>query len=307
MTSHILLVRPVAPGYNPETATSNAFQQLANVDAATAQQRVQSEFDAFANALRKEGIDVIVIEDTPVPAKPDAIFPNNWVSFHKDGRVILYPMMAPSRREERRRDVVEQLRKKFEIKEVTDLSRYEKEGRHLEGTGSIVFDHVNQVAYACLSPRTDKELFVRVCELLEYEPVSFTAFDHSGQPYYHTNVMMCVGEEFCIICLDSIADSNERQQVKTALRKSGLEVITISQNQVSKFAGNMLSVRSREGEALLVCSSQAADCLTDIQRKILEKYARLLPLSIPTIETIGGGSARCMMAEIFLQPVPAKG
>lgn len=306
-TSNILLIRPVSSAYNPETAASNAFQQEPGERPGVTLSKVHEEFDAFAQGLRSAGVTVHVVEDTPDPPKPDAVFPNNWVSFHQDGRVILYPMMAPSRRKERRREVVEELRKKFEIKEVTDLSCYEKEGRYLEGTGSIVFDHVNRVAYACLSPRTDKELFVRVCELLKYEPVSFTAVDHSGQPYYHTNVMMCVGEGFCIICLDSIADNNERQQVETALRKSGLEVIAISQAQVSQFAGNMLLVRNQNEESLLVCSRQAADSLAETQWKSLEKYARLLPLSIPTIETIGGGSARCMMAEIFLQPAPAKG
>lgn len=301
-TSHILLIRPVSSAYNPETAASNAFQRLPGESAEATLKKVQGEFDSFVDKLRSYGVAVHVVHDTPDPPKPDAVFPNNWISLHEDGRVILYPMMAASRRNERRREVVEELRKTFVVKDVIDLSCYEKEGRYLEGTGSIVFDHVNRIAYACLSPRTDKDLFLRVCGLLNYQPVFFTAVDAGKLPFYHTNVMMCMGEGFCLICLNSITNKSERNDVEASLRKSNLEIIPITVEQVEHFAGNMLAVKNQKGESLLVCSQQAADSLTVKQRRTLEKYARLLALSIPTIETIGGGSVRCMMAEIFLEP-----
>jgi hypothetical protein len=299
----ILLIRPLSPAYNPETATSNAFQQMPEADAATNRQRVQQEFDDFAATLRSEGVDVIVIDDTPSPQKPDAVFPNNWISFHADGKVILYPMFAPSRRRERRMDVVETLRKRFVITEVIDLSVYEKEGRFLEGTGSFVFDHVNKVAYASLSPRTDKELALHVSERLGYRPVIFRAVDAGGQAIYHTNVMMSVGDKFSIVCLASITDLADRKQVVDSLRDTGHTIIDIDYNQMGHFAGNMLAVRSGAGESILVCSQQAADSLTPEQRSKLADYIRLVPVPIPTIERLGGGSVRCMMAEIFLGEV----
>lgn len=300
MTSHILLVRPVAPGYNPETAASNAFQQQTDMDAVSAQRRVQIEFDAFAHALQKEGVDVIVIEDTPVPVKPDAVFPNNWVTFHDDGRVVLYPMFAPSRRRERRMDVVDALRGRFKVTELVDLSVYEKENRFLEGTGSLIFDHSNKVVYACVSPRTDRDLTLRVAEMLGYKPVVFHAVDSGGRAIYHTNVMMNVGEGFSIVCLASITDPVERADVVNNLRNTGHTIVDIDFMQMNQFAGNMLAVRNAKGEALLVCSEQAAQSLTPDQRGLLSKYVRLVAIPIPTIEQLGGGSARCMMAEVFL-------
>ena len=298
--THILLVRPVSSAYNPETATSNAFQREVDVDPMTAVRRAQHEFDAFAEGLRNAGIDVIVVDDTDSPAKPDAVFPNNWVTFHADGRVILYPMFAPSRRTERRKDILELLKRRFVIGEVIDLSGYEKEGRFLEGTGSMVLDHVHHVAYAGISARTDEGLFLRVCELLSYRPVVFHAFDAHGREIYHTNVMMCIGDGFCIVCLASIADGAERSRVESSLRESSLELVDITFGQMAHFAGNMLAVKSRTGESLLVCSRQAAESLAAEQRATLERYARLVSLPIPTIEQLGGGSARCMMAEVFL-------
>lgn len=299
-TSHILLIRPAAPGYNRETASSNVFQQPADADEESVRQQVQVEFDAFASTLRAAGVDVIVIDDTPSPQKPDAVFPNNWVSFHSDGRAILYPMFAPSRRRERRQDVVDELRKRFMVKEVIDLTGYEKENRYVEGTGSLVFDHENQVTYACLSPRTDKELALRVSALLGYRPVVFRAVDERGQAIYHTNVMMSVGDRFSLACLASIADLADRKNVVDSLRDTGHTIIDIDYNQMNHFAGNMLAVRSEGGESILVCSQQAADSLTPEQRSQLAKYARLVAAPIPTIERLGGGSARCMMAEVFL-------
>lgn len=300
--SHILLVRPAASAYNLETAHSNAFQRQLDLDVKVAVRRARQEFDEFANGLKREGVDVIVVDDTSSPAKPDAVFPNNWVTFHEDGTVILYPMCAPSRRLERRGDVVEALRKDFRVTEVLDLSRFEEEGRFLEGTGSMVFDHLSKIAYASLSQRTDKNLFLTVCERLKYQPVYFHALDRSGKAIYHTNVMMCLGEGFSIICLDSIADAAERQAVEESLEHSGHKVIPITLEQVGHFAGNMLAVRNAPGEVLLVCSRQAADSLTPEQKSQISVYARLVPLAIPTIESLGGGSARCMMAEVFLQP-----
>lgn len=298
--AHILLVRPVSSAYNPETATSNAFQHPSDVDPMTAVRRAQHEFDAFADGLRKTGVDVIVVDDTDSPAKPDAVFPNNWVTFHADGRVILYPMFAPNRRTERRKDILELLKRRFAIREVIDLSGYEKEGRFLEGTGSMVLDHVHKVAYAGISARTDEGLFLRVCELLSYRPVVFHAFDPNGREIYHTNVMMCIGDGFCIVCLASITDASERSKVEDSLRESGLTIVDITFGQMTHFAGNMLAVKTQTGEPLLVCSRQAAESLTPGQQAALERYARLVPLSIPTIEHLGGGSARCMMAEVFL-------
>lgn len=301
-TSNILLIRPVSSAYNPETAASNAFQRKPIDDAAITFEMVQAEFEAFAEGLRMAGVRVHVINDTPDPPKPDAVFPNNWISFHADGRVILYPMQAVSRRKERRHEVLDELRKRFIVKEVIDLSGYEKEGRYLEGTGSIVFDHVSRTAYACLSARTDPDLFDRVCDLLGYRAVRFHATDQAGQAIYHTNVMMCVGEGFSLVCLEAISDDEERRSVEETLHASGHLLISLSLAQVTHFAGNMLVVKNLYGESLLVCSRQAADSLHPEQRLALERHVRILALSIPTIETIGGGSARCMMAEVFLEP-----
>ncbi len=302
-TSHILLVRPAASAYNPETAGSNAFQRSLGIDAGIALQKAQQEFDAFAAGLQREGVDVLIVEDTTSPIKPDAVFPNNWITCHQDGRVILYPMNAQSRRPERRRDIVDLLRSRFTVREVIDLSPYEHEGRFLEGTGSMVFDHSFRRAYACLSPRTDYELLLRVCERLKYEPIIFHASDSSGVAIYHTNVMMCIGEAFSIICLESITNGDERAAVTKSLQETGHAIVSITRDQMAHFAGNMLVVINNKGQSLLVCSQQAADALTPEQRVTLSGFAHLVPLAIPTIEALGGGSARCMMSEIFLPPM----
>lgn len=243
------------------------------------------------------------MEDTTSPVKPDAVFPNNWITFHEDGRVILYPMNAPSRRLERRKDIVDVIGLRFAVKEVIDLSPYEHEGRFLEGTGSMVFDHRSRKVYACLSPRTDYELLLRVGERLKYEPIIFHASDSSGTAIYHTNVMMCIGEAFSIICLESITNVDEHAAVTKSLQETGHAIVPITRDQMAHFAGNMLVVMNDRGESLLVCSQQAADALAPEQRQALSKFARLVPLAIPTIEALGGGSARCMMSEIFLRPL----
>jgi len=299
-TNQILLVKPAHFTFNTETAGSNAFQNILSEKEETIKTNVLNEFENAVALLKSKNINVTVVEDTPDPVKPDAIFPNNWVSFHADGTVILYPMYAPNRREERRLDVLEMLKKKFRIEKVVDLSKYEAEELFLEGTGSIIFDHIHKVAYACLSPRTDKELFIELCNYLHYQPLYFIAQDKNGKEIYHTNVMMCIAEKFAVICLDSIKDKADRQQVIQSLETTGHEIVDISFGQMNHFAGNMLELKDAKGKHLLVMSQSAYESLTDNQKRQIEKYAELLPLPIKTIETIGGGSARCMIAEIFL-------
>jgi hypothetical protein len=301
-TNHILLVKPQHFSFNKETAGSNAFQNVSNDKEELIKQNVLTEFDNFSRTLSSKGIHVIVVNDTPLPQKPDAVFPNNWASFHADGTVILYPMYAPNRRHERRQDIIDTLKKNFEITNVLDLSIYEKENQFLEGTGSIVFDHEHKIAYACLSPRTDKALFIRACEFLNYRPVYFFAHDPQGKQIYHTNVMMCVGKKFAVVCCDCITNKEELAPVMKSLKDTGHELIDISFEQMNKFAGNMLELKSNTGKGLLAMSKSAYDSLTPTQKKQIEQYCELTPLSITTIETIGGGSARCMIAEVFLQP-----
>jgi hypothetical protein len=298
-TNNILLIRPANFGFNEETRASNVFQKELNEDAEAVRQKASLEFEAFVKRLKSHGVNVFVFDDTPSPAKTDAVFPNNWVSFHTNGTVVLYPMLSDNRRLERRRDIIESLKNKFDIKNVVDLSHYEKDDRFLEGTGSIVFDHVNKIAYAALSPRTNKKLFVHLCEQLDYLPVTFTAHDRDGAEIYHTNVMMCVGDRFAVVCLESITDESVRVNVFDQLTSTGHEIVDITFEQMNSFAGNVLVVR----KDLLVMSQSAFDSLTNEQKFALEKYGKLLPLAIPTIETVGGGSARCMIAEIFLPSI----
>ena len=299
-TNHILLIRPANFNFNSQTAISNAFQQLSNESELATRQAAINEFDAFAKKIAAKGVNVTIIEDTLFPPKPDAIFPNNWVSFHADGKVILYPLCAPNRRPERRIDIIEKLKEKFLVKEVIDLSYYEKENRFLESTGSIVFDRENKIAYACLSPRTDKNIFIEVCNLLQYKPIYFTANDKNGQAIYHTNVMMCVGSSFCVICLESITDKQERETICNSLISTGHQIIDISFEQTSNFAGNLLELSTGQEQNVLVLSQTAYENLHPKQKTTLENLVELLPVPIKTIETIGGGSARCMIAEIFL-------
>lgn len=299
-TNTILMVRPARFQFNFQTAVNNAFQkQLDTLSPAEIEQQAIAEFDGFVSQLRQNGVNVIVIDDTPEPAKPDAIFPNNWVSFHADGNVFLYPMNTPNRRLERRADIIEKIQTEFQIHNVTDLSPEELNGKILEGTGSIVFDHTHAIAYACLSPRTELSLFIHYCEIIGYQPVYFTSVDEKGGLVYHTNVVMCMGEGFVVICLDSVKDAAEREMLVEKFAKTNTEIVAISLEQMNQFAGNMLQVRNDNGDALLVMSQTAYDALTPSQLAVIQKHAQSLPVSIPTIETIGGGSARCMMAEIF--------
>ena len=304
LANTVLLVRPASFGFNAETAVSNHYQQ--RLDGASVTAQVLAEFDAAVATLRGRGLRVVVFADAPEPVKPDAVFPNNWFSTHADGRLLLYPMCAPNRRTERRPELVAMLAREFAVREVVDLSGTEADDRFLEGTGSIIFDHAHRVAYAGLSPRTDAALFAQVAQQLGYQPVAFLATDAQGQEIYHTNVMMCVGPGFAVICLESIADAAERAAVVDSLTATGHEIVAISQAQVGRFAGNMLALAPEAGgQPLLVMSQQAHDALTAAQREALARYAELVPLAIPTIETVGGGSARCMLAEIFLPAKPA--
>ncbi|AIZ64277.1 amidinotransferase [Hymenobacter sp. DG25B] len=302
----VFLVRPTRFAFNPETAASNYFQQtMAGLSAGEIQEKAFAEFDAMVAALRAHGMQVLVFEDTAEPHKPDAVFPNNWLTLHPDGRVLLYPMCAPNRRLERRPDILEALGQQFAIQEIIDFSAHEQEGRFLEGTGSIIFDHVHRRAYACLSPRTHAGLLQEVCARLGYQPVAFHAYDAQQQEIYHTNVMMCIGARFAVVCLESIADIQERASVVDSLTETGHEVVPISLAQVASFAGNMLTLQPAAGPELLAMSQRAFDALLPAQRQALSQYCQLLPLPIPTIETIGGGSARCMLAEVYLPALPA--
>jgi hypothetical protein len=302
-TSSILMVRPASFGFNLETAASNAFQQgLPGHSPAEIQQRAMAEFDQFVAMLRDKGIRVVVVADTVAPEKPDAVFPNNWISLHRDGTVALYPMRAPSRRLERRPDIIDTLGQDFGVKKVVDFSFHEKEDRYLEGTGSLILDHENRLAYACLSPRTDGQLLQEFCDRFNYKPVGFHAYDHSGGPVYHTNVLLSIGQQFAILCTQTIRDATERATVVGTLKSTGHEVIDITMDQLRHYAGNMLEVENQAGQHFLVMSEQALKSLRPDQVQAIEKYTSILAPPIYTIEHIGGGSARCMMAEIFLPP-----
>lgn len=292
----VLLIRPASFGYNTETAESNSFQRNISLD--DCNKSALTEFDAFAEALRKEGVNVIIADDTQSPAKPDAIFPNNWISFHEDGHIVLYPMQAENRRTERRNEIIETLRHSFSVTSVIDLTHYEKQGRYLEGTGSVVFDHKSRLAYASRSPRTDEVVLQDLCSKLGYTPFIFSASDRIGKPVYHTNVLMTIGDKFAIACMDAVSE-NDRDKLERSLSKE-LELITISLDQMEQFAGNMMQLQSLNGANILVMSRKAYSSLNRTQLLKLQAYTGLLPVDISTIETIGGGSARCMIAEIFL-------
>lgn len=297
-TSHLLMIRPVNFGFNAETAVNNAFQVAGN-DAGV-QQKARQEFDAFVSLLQQNGVDVTVIEDTPEPYTPDSVFPNNWVSFHSDGTVVLYPMFAANRRLERKPGVLEAVKKKFGISNTIDLSSRETEDAFLEGTGSMVLDRDKKIAYACLSPRTDYFVLTEFCGKMGYTAEVFDAIDQNGQAIYHTNVMMCVADKYVVICLDAIAADHEKEQVSNAISASGKTIITISYDQMNHFAGNMLQVSNNSNEKLLVMSTQAYTSLAPGQLAALNGFNRIIHSSLTTIETNGGGSARCMMAEIHL-------
>ncbi|MFT3702603.1 MAG: arginine deiminase-related protein [Agriterribacter sp.] len=296
-TSHILMIKPVNFSFNAETAINNAFQVAGQTEAA--QEKALQEFNDFVQKLRNLRVEVTVMEDTPVPYTPDSIFPNNWISFH-NGTICLYPMYAVNRRNERKPELINKLMTAFNIQNIVDFTAYEQQQIFLEGTGSMVLDRDYHIAYACLSPRTDKSVLEDFCVKMKYTPVVFDAADEKNQPIYHTNVMMCVADRYVVICLDSITDSAQKENVIKAIQQSGKKIITITIAQMNHFAGNMLQVQNKNGEKFLVMSSQAYQSLTAQQVKELAAYNPIIHSSLLTIETNGGGSARCMMAEVFL-------
>ncbi|MDP1765239.1 MAG: arginine deiminase-related protein [Sediminibacterium sp.] len=301
-SSHLLMIKPVHFDFNEETAVNNSFQtKSADIDI---QVNALMEFETFIAVLQSNGIDVTVINDTPDPHTPDSIFPNNWISFHEKATVCLYPMFAGNRRLERKQHVLDEIQKKFGVNQIIDLTEHEAYHAFLEGTGSMVLDRDHALAYACLSPRTDKNVLTVFCEKLDYQPVYFTAFDSGNQPIYHTNVMMCVADAYAVICLETIHDRTERQMVVRKLTETGKKIIEISIDQMNHFAGNMLQVHNADGTIFLVMSSQAFRSLTEEQVLQLEAFNPIIHSDITTIETNGGGSARCMMAEIFLPLKP---
>lgn len=304
-TNSILMIRPVAFRMNEQTAVNNYYQKvLDDLLPATVNAKAQAEFDAYVEKLKSAGINVIVVDDTVKPDTPDSIFPNNWVSFHENGDVALYPMFAENRRLERREDILDILEEKgFQINNIVDYTSAEEDNLFLEGTGSIILDRENEKAFCALSPRADEELFIEFCEDFEYSPVIFEAFQTvNGQRkhIYHTNVMMCIAETFAVICADCIDDKAERKMVLSSLKESGKEVILITEEQVNNFAGNMLQVQGANEERFLVMSDAAYNSLTQSQVDRIEKHCKILHASLDIIEACGGGSARCMMAEIFL-------
>ena len=304
-TNTIVMVRPASFRMNEQTAVNNYYQQeLSGMLPASINAKAQEEFDAFVEKLQAVGVTVVVVEDIKEPNTPDALFPNNWISFHENGDVAIYPMFAENRRLERREDVLEILEEKdFVIENVVDYSEAEEEEIFLEGTGSMILDRYNRKAYCALSPRAEEELFIEFCEDFEYTPVIFTAnqtVEGRREAIYHTNVMMCVAETFAVVCLDSIDDKKEKKNLLKHLKSDGKEVIAISEKQVTQFAGNMLQVKGTNDERYLVMSSSAFNSLNPNQIKAIEKYCKILHSSLETIENCGGGSARCMIAEVFL-------
>lgn len=293
------MIRPHRFYPNPETAADNAFQQaVAEGEVAAVSAAAEKEFDQAVATLRAAGVTVHVVNDTATPEKPDAAFPNNWFSTHHDGRVALYPMYSAARRLERRHDVIDRLREDYRVTQVVDYSSCEEQGHCLEGTGSLVLDHVNKLAYASLSHRTHPEVLQRFCEDFGYEAVKFRSQSEDGRPIYHTNVVMCVGTDIALVGLEMIPDEAERMGVQNLLEATGKEVIELTADQIANFAGNAIELQN-EREKLLVLSARAVAALADTQRRVIEQHARLVPLPLPTIE-LAGGSARCMIATIHL-------
>ena len=306
------MIRPLAFNYNVQTAVNNHYQNANDFNNNSNQinLRAQAEFDNFVLKLRSFGVEVIVFQDDDKFDTPDSVFPNNWISFHSNGDIALYPMFAENRRNERREDVVKYIEKNdYSIRNIIDYSSAEESNIFLEGTGSIVLDRLNRKAYCAISERSNEGLLIEFCEDFEYTPVIFNAFQTVKQArklIYHTNVMMCIADNFVIICLDCIDDKKERNNVIEHLKEDGKEIVEISENQVNSFAGNMLQVLDRNNNYVLIMSESAYNVLTPTQKNIINKYAKIVFSSLNTIETYGGGSARCMMAEVFLPKAKQK-
>ena len=301
-TSHILMIRPANFGYNAETAVNNSFQVNTGNLSETASNAIL-EFDAFVQKLRENGVDVLVYQDTKDPHTPDSIFPNNWISFHEEGVVCQFPMFAENRRKERNNAVIQLVKEKFTIKEQLDFTYFEAENLFNEGTGSMVLDRDHKIAYACLSPRTAIKPLQAFCKEMQYKAVCFNAFGENGDPVYHTNVMMCVADKYVVICLDAITNPQEKLMLSETIIATGKKIIPISITQMNSFAGNMLQVVNNKGQKILVMSHHAYESLYDEQANELQAFNPLLYASLNTIETNGGGSARCMMAEVFLPEI----
>jgi len=300
-THHILMVRPAHFGFNEETAESNAFQSNdTSISQSQIKEKAMEEFDNFVAKLRSNGINVVVAKDSADPVKPDAVFPNNWITFHQNATAITYPMFAAVRRFERDAEIIDLIAEQFELQATFNFESYEDRGLFLEGTGSMILDRVNKIVYACLSPRTDIEVLEKFCKLTNYRKAMFHAVDGNGQDIYHTNVMMALGESFVVICLDTIRNDDELNMLKRYFLDTQKTIINITIEQMLAFAGNMLQVCNRQGETFLVMSTQAFQSLTDEQIRAIERHTHILHSPIDIIETYGGGSARCMMAEIFL-------
>lgn len=308
--STVLMVRPASFGANPETAASNAFQQPG---AAGARDRefAMAQFDGAAETLQRAGVEVIIVDDAAEPARPDAVFPNNWLSLHHDGTAVLYPMLSPLRRRERRRDIIACLEARgFFVRRVLDLTSWESSELFLEGTGSMVLDHRARVAYASESPRTSPRPLAQFAEQLGYTPQLFHATGPAGEAVYHTNVVMCVGDRFATACLDAVGDAAERRRLRESLESDGRELIEIDRAQMNSFAGNALALRSTSGLPLVALSEAAWGSLEPAQREALERHGQIVTARLPTIERLGGGSLRCMLAEVFLprsSPQPGSG
>src|SRR5574344_648004 len=299
-TSKVFMVKPVQFGFNPQTAVNNVFQKRGQYEK-NAQENALREFSTFVTLLRANNVEVIVAEDTESPFTPDSIFPNNWFSTHDDGTLVLYPMYAFNRRQERKEEFLDVIKKNFKVSRIVDLTHWEEENLFLEGTGSMIFDRCNKIVYACLSTRTSEKVLADFCEQLCFTPVIFSAFSKNSDtseeiPIYHTNVMMNIGTKYAVVCLESIKDPKERENVVTSLEKSGKSIVEISLEQMNSFAGNMLELHSNQGKKLLVMSATARKSLTQEQNRLLSKECRLLSPSLDFIEINGGGSARCMMA-----------
>lgn len=295
----IMMMRPKHFGYDPASAETNAFQVKEGYEDTTAiQQAALKEFDNAVATLRAAGVNVLVIEDSDTPLKPNAVFPNNWVSFHRDSKVVLYPMLAENRRDERRPEIFDELKAQgVSIDEFIDLTHYEAEAKFLESTGSVIFDYPREIAYACVSARTHPEVLLKFSEIMGFEPVMFEAVDKDGMEIYHTNVMMCLADEYVVICAESISE-DQRAEVLGALEKTGHEVVAISYDQMYAFAGNMLEVENDAGQSILIMSEAAMQSLDLNQKERLSQYSRLLSVPISTIEKYGGGSIRCMMCRV---------
>jgi hypothetical protein len=298
----VVMVRPASFGFNPDTAPSFMFQrEITQNSRKEIERRARMEFDILAGRLQAAGVDLIVADDKEELHTPDAVFPNNWISFHHDGTVVLYPMLAPSRRPERRRDIIDKLESSgFRVSRVIDLTHHEEHGRFLEGTGSVVFDHVDHLAYANISPRTSEEVLKEVCGTLGYQPVTFRASQENGDAILHTDVTMSIGDRFAVVCGDAIADPAERKRVMESLKSTGRDIIAIDLKQLEHYAGNVLQLQTKDGRSVLVISTSACLALRPDQRDAIQKFSQIVESPLPLFEGIGRGSARCMMADVHL-------